>query len=107
MKKTLQLYLVVIAIDQLLGNNPPAAVYSGKVSEATGLLAGTVGPILRSLVDEGFLTKQPEVGDRRVLKRALRAYYLPTPEWTDKKARLMAEMPGHIKTQAQTALRRR
>jgi PadR family transcriptional regulator PadR len=68
---TVQTQLILQALLQ----DPEGELYGLEISEQTGLLGGTVYPILLRLEKEGLLTSRWEGVDPRTEKRPARRYY--------------------------------
>jgi PadR family transcriptional regulator PadR len=73
---TLQVQLVLRA----LSAEPDSELYGLEIVEATGLLPGTVYPILARLEHAGWLSSRWEVIDQRVEGRPRRRYYRLTAD---------------------------
>ena len=68
---TLQVRLVL----QALSGDPDRRCYGLEIVEATGLMPGTIYPILARLEQAGWLSSEWEVVDRHVAGRPRRRYY--------------------------------
>lgn len=70
-RMTVQTQLVLRA----LLRNPARELYGLELAEETGLMPGTIYPILLRLKNEGWVRKRPEDIDPRTEKRPARHYY--------------------------------
>lgn len=75
---TLQVQLVLLA----LSGEPGRELYGLEIVEVTGLLPGTIYPILARLEHAGWLSSRWEVIDQRAEGRPRRRYYRLTPDGT-------------------------
>ena len=75
---TLQVQLVLLA----LAGEPDRELYGLEIVEMTGLLPGTIYPILARLEHAGWLSSHWEVIDQRAEGRPRRRYYRLTPDGT-------------------------
>lgn len=60
--------------------NPRGELYGGDITDRTGVVSGTVYPILARLASAGWLAMRTETGDAAQLGRPLRRYYRLTDE---------------------------
>ncbi|GIF42072.1 PadR family transcriptional regulator [Actinoplanes xinjiangensis] len=75
-KLTLQVRLVLA----MLAAEPDRQRYGLEIVESTGLLPGTIYPILARLEQAGWLHSQWEEADESVVGRPRRRYYRLTPD---------------------------
>lgn len=81
----------LLAVLQVLLDDPSDEHYGYSVCKATGLAGGTVQPILARLEAEGWLTSRREDIDPRVEGRRPRRLYTLTADGQRAAARLLAE----------------
>lgn len=91
---TLPLRLV---LEELLQALPDGKRYGLEISEATGLLPGSVYPILQRLHREGWVTRSEELIDPHKEKRPPRLYYSLTAEGAVKASTVVAERRGRTR----------
>ena len=75
-RMTLQVRLVL----QALAEEPDAQRYGLEIVDATGLLPGTIYPILARLEQAGWLDSEWETVDQHAAGRPRRRYYRLTPD---------------------------
>lgn len=91
-RMTLQVRLVL----QAFLHAPDAPLYGLEVVEATGLLPGTIYPILARLEQAGWLVSEWEVVDEQAAGRPRRRYYRLTADGVAA-ARDMPALPGAVR----------
>lgn len=72
---TLRVTVQTLLILQALLQDPGRELYGLELSEQTGLLTGTVYPILQRLEEAGLVTSRHEEVDPHAVKRRARRYY--------------------------------
>jgi DNA-binding PadR family transcriptional regulator len=72
------LHVILVVTEFLI--NPDAELYGREISRRTGLLPGTLYPILARLVTAEWLAVRDEEGDPAELNRPLRRYYRLTDD---------------------------
>jgi PadR family transcriptional regulator PadR len=91
---TLPLRLV---LEELLQALPDGKRYGLEISEATGLLPGSVYPILQRLHRDGWVTRSQESIDPHEEKRPPRLYYSLTAEGAAKASAVVAGRRGRTR----------
>lgn len=72
--------------------DPEADRYGLDLMQATGLASGTLYPILRRLMEAGWLTARWEESKQETRNRPARRYYRLTPEGATQARQALAEL---------------
>lgn len=86
MRMTLQTQMVLRA----LLRNPSREMYGRELSQETGLMPGTVHPILFRLENEGWVASRQEEVDPHIAGRPARRYYNLTADGAQRASRALA-----------------